>query len=114
MKTLITISFILLCSYGASAQTTDHKAKFWSSTAIYWTGVESDILTSRGLREGNSLFRDSKGELNIPKAVTFSVVPYAISLWLDHKHHSKAANILRYTLGGAHFSVAIHNNHLRR
>lgn len=112
---LIIFSLLLLFSVTANAQhSSDHKAKFLLSTGVYAGGVFTDIYSSRGLHEGNPLFRNSKGELSYPRAIGVAVVPYAITLWLDKKHHSRAANILRLTLGSFHYGLAIRNQSLRR
>lgn len=82
---------------------------FILSSTAYWTAVFADLKTSKGLREGNPLLRNSSGEINVKRFVVFSAVPYAVSLWLDRKHHSKAANILQFVLAGAHGGAAVWN-----
>ena len=107
-RTILTITLILIACSAASAQK-QNKKDFIISSAFYFGGVSADILSSRGRIERNILLRDGTGKINVPRTIAISAIPYGISLWLDHKHHSKAATLLRFFGGDVHITAAVIN-----
>lgn len=131
MKLILTITLLLMATAAVHAQAIapptpaqqwaaqyrdinrklPDKVLRWASHAVLISGSIADIASSIGSnkREVNPLLRGRDGGISVWKAVTVSAVPELLSLWLDHKHRSKAAAISRFIAGGVHWSVAAHN-----
>jgi len=121
MKPLLIIILLICCS-AVSAQSikppqkpltretfTKKDTLFVVSSSLYWSSVYADYHTTRGLREINPLMRNAQGGVSKPKYMTMVWAQYGGTLWLDHKHHSKLANFIRFAAAGMHFAAAIHN-----
>lgn len=83
-----------------------------ASSAVCFGGVTADLLTSRGLIEGNPLLRNSNGSPNLLRAGLIGFGSCGATYFVDRKH-PKAATILRFAIGAAHGLVAIHNRRLK-
>jgi hypothetical protein len=83
-------------------------AHFWLSSATFWGGFTVDALSSVGHAEANPLFRqqDSTANIGVNAAATGSF--YVFTVLLQHRH-PKAANIMRYVVGGVRIGVGIRN-----
>jgi hypothetical protein len=115
IKSVVLTFAILVAAHIASAQSfTKPESKplnktFWATTSIYFSGVAADLVSSHNRPELNGLLRNAQGGVSAPRAILFASVPYGISLWLDHKHHSTAGNVVRLFAGAGHWDVAVHN-----
>lgn len=83
-----------------------------ASGSVCFGGVGADLLTSRGLTEGNPILRNRDGSPNLTRAALIGFGACSTTYLIERKH-SKAASILRYAIGGIHAAVAIHNRRLR-
>lgn len=118
MKRLLLIIALMLAPHVAVlaqkpfTKPTQSKSLLVISSTAYWTAVFADIQTSRGPNkyETSPLARNSRGGISVPKAMGIAAAPYALSLWLDHKHRAKAATWLRFGFAGGHFAAAVWNS----
>lgn len=78
-----------------------------ASSSVCFGGVSADLLTSRGI-EINPLLRNSNGSPNLLRAGLIGFGACGSS-YLIERRHPKAANILRFLIGGVHGFAAIHN-----
>src|SRR5215470_1637091 len=83
-------------------------AHFWLSSATFWGGFTVDALSSEGHTEANPLFklRDRTANIGLNAAVTGGFYVFTVLL---QPRCPKAANILRYLVGGTRIGVGIRN-----
>ncbi|HKF58290.1 MAG TPA: hypothetical protein VKJ45_22800 [Blastocatellia bacterium] len=83
-------------------------AHFWLSSATFWGGFTVDALSSAGHAEANPLFKqqDSTANIGLNAAATGSFYVFTVLL---QRRHPKAANIIRYMVGGVRIGVGIRN-----
>lgn len=85
-----------------------------ASSAVCFSGVTADALSSRGKLEGNPLFRKSDGTVNISRGMILGYGMCGGTLLIERRwpKYAKALSIVRFITGGLRFGVAIHNSRI--
>jgi len=85
--------------------------QFVVSSSVYWAGVFANIKTQGDHKEwgGPAQCRMVSEPRHIGSTLLISGGAYGASLFLQKKHHHKAANMIRYFGGGANFGMIGYN-----